>query len=211
MTILKLILLFVAASAFTCLTAASTPLQSTGEADGGVVDQSFGAPQSAGANINEGYTFVAQTYTAGMTGKLLGVNIDVRSKRGLNPEAGFAMYSLHVSIREVVAQVPGATLGEVTLAADEAPFTMLIKFPQKIAQVKGRQYAIVVNYADAPPSGAGQWLGVWAGGAGSIKGERLAGPDGKKWPSSRHDGITLRFRTYVAPRTSPARPARRRG
>ena len=173
------------------------------------MDQSFVPPQTSGANINEGYAFVAQTYTAGVTGRLLGVNIDVRSKRGLNPEAGFPMYSLHVALREAVGRVPGATLGEVTLTADESPLSALIKFPQMISQVKGRRYAIVVNYVGAPPSGADRWLGVWAGGAGSIRGEMFAGPDGETWSASPSDGIALRFRTYVVPRGRPVKAARR--
>ena len=211
------VLLLAVASAFACpargqrqldgRVSARTPPQRAGE---GVLDGSFVAPQNAGANINEGYAFVAQTYTAGVTGRLLGVNIDVRSKRGLNPEAGFPVYPLHVALHKVVGGVPGATLGEVTLPTDEATLSSLIKFPKRIAQVKGRQYAIVVNYVGAPSSGADRWLGVWAGAVGRIEGEMFAGPDGETWPSSFPDGVVLRFRTYVAPRTRPLKAARRR-
>jgi hypothetical protein len=172
-------------------------------------DQSFVAPQNLGANINEGYAFVAQTYTAGVTGRLLAVSIDVRSKRGLNPETEFDRYPLRVAVCEVLNKLPGAVLGEVTLAADEAPLSTLIKFPQKIRQVKGRRYAIAVNYENAPASGAGRWLGVWAGGSGSIRGEMLAGPDGKTWFASGDDDHALRFRTYVLPRGRRSRTARR--
>jgi hypothetical protein len=71
-----------------------------------VVDQSFTEPQNLGANINEGTAFVAQTYTAGVDGRLWGINIDVRSKRGLNPDLGLERYLLHSPCVEWRIDIP---------------------------------------------------------------------------------------------------------
>jgi hypothetical protein len=174
------------------------PVKRTAEPNKALVDQSFAEPQNLGANINEGSAFVAQTYTAGVTGWLTGVNVDVRSKRGLNPEMGFERYSLHVALCEVDNGYPGPILGEVSVKEGEAPLSTLIEFPQRIRQVKGTRYAIVVNYENAPPSGGHQWLGVWAGGTGSIEGGMFFGADGKSWAAAE-EGHVLRFRTYVIP------------
>lgn len=54
----------------------------------GIVNQSFLEPTNAGGNINERYSHVGQTYVAGITGRLTGINIDVISKRSLNPNQG---------------------------------------------------------------------------------------------------------------------------
>jgi hypothetical protein len=87
----------------------------------------------------------------------------------------------------------------VTLATDEASLATLIQFPQNIRQVKGVQYAIVVNYQNAPPSGADQWMGMWNGAMGRLGGgEMFSGPDGKIWSVSDPNGHE-HFRTYVIP------------
>lgn len=41
------------------------------------LDQSFFTPHSLGAAINEGFRYVAQTYTADITGQLAGIFIGV--------------------------------------------------------------------------------------------------------------------------------------
>src|SRR5215204_5525802 len=41
------------------------------------VDQSFTAGNNLGANLNNCCRYVAQTFTAGVSGELIGVNVDV--------------------------------------------------------------------------------------------------------------------------------------
>lgn len=166
----------------------------------GVVDQSFQEPQSLGANINSAHPLTAQTYTAGLTGRLTGINIDVSSKRGVNPENNFAKVPLRVALCEVERvenRYPGQVVAEVTLADDEAPLSTLITFPKVVRQVKGTHYAIVVNYPNAPAKAG--WLGNWAGGRGNIGGEMFFGDDGRYWNTRRTNDYTLRFRSYVVP------------
>jgi hypothetical protein len=49
------------------------------------VDQSFTAPTNLGVEINECFAFVAQTFTAGRTGALTGVIVDIRGVGSTRP------------------------------------------------------------------------------------------------------------------------------
>jgi len=165
----------------------------------GVVDQSFLEPTNSGGNINERYSHVGQTYVAGITGRLTGINIDVISKRSLDAEQHHPKYKLCVAlytIEDLDNSIPGILLGEATVD-DESPLSNLITFPGPIEQTKGKKYAIVVHYLDAPAPGANQWLGQWYGSKGNIGGERIVG-DGTTWRISETK-YTSHFRTYVAP------------
>jgi len=164
--------------------AAATPTLSP------TVDQSFTSPTNLYGNINEGDRFIAQTFTAGLTGNLAGVNIHVESS---------SEFLLHVAIRAVTGGVPSSTvLGETTLSSSSAPLSLFITFPQPVNIVTGVQYAIVVNYEGAPPPGPGQVQGFWMGAIGDLYtgGDVYASYlDGISW--SWFQGDDLHFRTYV--------------
>jgi hypothetical protein len=152
-----------------------------------VVDQSFTSSTTAGATINECCQFIAQTFTAGATGNLAGININVLSN---------SAYPLHVAIRSVRNGVPSSTvLGETTLNASSAPLSLLITFPPSIKVVAGTQYAIVVNYEGAPPAGPGQSQGSWLGATNNYytRGDGY-GFDGITWFDL---GVDLHFQTYM--------------
>lgn len=156
-----------------------------------IVDQSFTSPSDLGADINECCRFVAQTFTAAVTGTLAGISINVES---------FDSFPLHVAIRTAPDGVPSSTvLGEVILTENDAPLSRLITFPQTIEIVEGVQYAIAVNYEGAPPPGAGGGLGRWAGATDDAypRGELFASfLDGISW-FSLGIGFDVHFRTYV--------------
>ena len=159
-----------------------------------VLDQSFTSPHNLGASINECCAFVAQTFTAGLTGTLAGVNINVDPRLD-------TPFLLHVAIRTVNSNgEPGSTiLGETTLDSGGAPISLLITFPQVINIVAGQQYAIVVNYQGAPPPGGGQSQGIWTGATGNVYtgGETFFSVSGSSWfPSFMNDG-DLHFQTFV--------------
>jgi hypothetical protein len=158
-----------------------------------VVDQSFTSPTNLGASINDCCAFVAQTFTAGRTGTLAGVNIDVSSTPN-NP------FPLHVAIHTVTGNgEPSSTiLGETTLNSNSAPLSLLITFPQVINIVAGKQYAIVVNYQGAPPS-FGQGQGVWSGATGNVYtgGDLYFSVAGSSWFPSSLGNHDVHFQTYV--------------
>ena len=155
-----------------------------------VIDQSFTSPTNLGANINDCCKFVAQTFTAGRSGVLAGVNIDVLSNKSSR---------LHVAIRTVEDGAPGTTiLGETVLASSSAALSQLITFPGQIIVASGHQYAIVVNYDGAPPPGPfGE--GLWLGATGDVypRGALIFSVTGATWFAIGF-GYDVHFRTYVA-------------
>ncbi len=155
------------------------------------LDQTFTTPNNLECAINEGFAFVAQTYTAQFSGKLVGVNVSIES-HGLFP--------LHIALREVKNGAPTSIiLGEVTVPSGNAPLSHLISFPEQIAQVAGIQYAIVVNYEGAPSAGVGRAQGFWTGATGNryLYGNLFLSADDKSWFASSINDHDVHFQTFV--------------
>jgi len=156
-----------------------------------IIDQFLTSGNDEGANINECCAFLAQTYTAGLSGTLAGVSVDIREFAGDN-------YPLDVQIRTVSDGLPTTTiLGETTTSV----FSLadMIVFSQVIPQAPGVQYAIVVDFLGAPPQGSGQGVGAWRGGTGNLYPGGLATASeelGNTWPIAYSD-IDSNFITYV--------------
>jgi len=115
---------------------------------------------------------VAQTYTAGLTGNLTGVSLDISSGSNLQ---------LHVAIRTVANGEPTTTvLGETTLATSHTTLADIIAFPKPIPQVAGTQYAIVVDHGTgAPPATI---IANWGATLpGTYAAGRLLGFNGQVW------------------------------
>lgn len=160
------------------------------------LDQSFTAPQNLFSMINEGFRYIAQTFTAGMTGTLAGINIDVE---------GYGVYPLHVAVHSVTGGMPSTTiLGETTLISSSAPLSQFITFPGVINIVAGVEYAIVVDYPGAPPPGPMQAQGYWKGAVGDVYtgGDHYASNDGSSWYEGGM-GFDSHFQTYVFPGPPP--------
>lgn len=177
-------------------------LASSGSAQA-IIDQSFTPPASYGgydSSIDGCCAFIAQTYTAGLTGTLAAVSISVETQ---------GAFPLHVAIRTVKSGLPTSTvLGDVILSSNNPKLTDLIEFRQLIAQVAGLQYAIVVSYLDAPPpgqlaGGVGNWDGATSLTYGSLYagGSALGSVDGVSWVPQSPGTIAgdLFFKTYVSP------------
>ena len=164
-----------------------------------IVDQSFTSPTSAGATFNDCCTFIAQTFTAGITGTLAGVNIDVLDANAASTSP------LHVAIRTVTGDAPTTTiLSEVTLGSGESLLSDLVVFPDLITIVAGTSYAIVVNYEGTAPT-----EGSWQGAAGDLylDGTLWASvSDGISWFELGQGEVDLHFRTYVEPIPEPSTP-----
>jgi len=180
----------------------SLTLTSSGQA---VLDQSLTPPTAYGgfdAAINACCGYVAQTYTACLTGTLAGVSISIQSH---------GTFPLHVAIRTVKSGLPTTTvLGAVTLSANSPQLAEMIQFPQWIPQTAGTQYAIVVNYPGAPepplPSEEGSWQGGTSPTFGSLYsgGGNFASVDGVSWmPESGPVFGDLFFKTFISPPLLP--------
>jgi len=157
-----------------------------------VIDQSFTSP-TTGLALYGDYAFIAQTFTAGLTGALAGVNINVNSS---------SPFPLQVAIHTVTSSgEPSSTiLGNTTLTQSSAPLSLLITFPQTINMIAGVQYAIVVNFEGAPPN---RPEGVWYGAGGNYYtgGEAYASIDGSSWLAG--EDFDLHFQTYVTVNNNP--------
>ncbi len=125
------------------------------------LDQSFVPPPPPNlfAVIGGGFTFIAQTFTAGLDGFLTAVNVSVATSPRVSPPV-----SLRVQILEAVNGVPvNSVLGSTTLEPGEsAPPTTLIPFSNAIPIEAGKQYAIVVDYPEHT-TGVGNVPGNWRG------------------------------------------------
>jgi hypothetical protein len=146
----------------------------------------------------------AQTFTAGITGDLTRIQIDLGSQP-IHGELGeISPFPVNVAILSVLNGVPTANvLGSVLLPPGNYPLGTSIAFTQQIQVLAGDQYAIAVNYVGAPAIGPGSGQGAWSGTAvgGYPGGAPFFSLDGKSW-SDGHEG-DLTFQTYVQPSSVP--------
>ena len=169
-----------------------------------LLDQSFTSPYDEGANINEGFRYVAQTFTAGLSGRLAAVSINIF-------HYGSLYLPLEVQINSVADGTPNSSvLGDTLLSSSSVSLSELIWFSQFVPVTAGSQYAIVVSYAGAPPAGYGQGEGDWTGAAGDTDyypaGGLFASNDGESWIaiSSQNYFFDQHFQTYVEPVPEPS-------
>lgn len=151
-----------------------------------------------GSSINECCAFIAQTYTAGLSGTLAGVSVDIHEFSGFD-------YPLDVQIRTASGEIPTfPILGEAITT--HFSLSDVIAFSQVIPQVAGTQYAIVVHFVGTPLEGAGQGVGVWAGTTGNPYpgGSGVDSLDyGITWPLTGDFANDLHFVTYVNSTSTP--------
>jgi len=154
-----------------------------------VTDQSNTNAANAGNAMYNCCFIVAQTYTAGLTGNLTGVALEISSSSNLQ---------LHVAIRTVANGEPTTTvLGETTLATSHTTLADVITFPNPIPQVAGTQYAIVLDHGTgAPPATIiANWGGTFPG---TYAAGRLLGFNGQVWYSVVNgQEVDGRFITFV--------------
>jgi len=159
---------------------------------GPCLDQSMTGSTNLGANINEGVRAVAQTFTAGRSGTLAGVAVQIDAAKS---------YPLHLALRASGQSGPGAILDEVTLTTAGSALSQVILFPKSVPIAKGTRYAISADYPSAPPPGAGQAVAMWGGQSGDPY------PAGGSWSSvagatgtwASDPSGDLFFRVYVRP------------
>ena len=161
-----------------------------------ILDQSFIGPGGLGASINEGFTFVGQSFTSGLTGTFHGINIDVS-------QYATGDYNLVVDLFSAQGGLPDSNLlGSTVLNSGSSRISSLITLPDTINMISGEEYAVVVSYLNAV-SGAGHGIGVWRGECARnySGGNSFAGNDGTKWYSDNYD---VYFQTYIDPVPEPS-------
>jgi hypothetical protein len=159
----------------------------------GELDQSFTRPTSLFNVISSVCPYAGQTFTAGRTGWLAAVEVEVFAGEGV------PLPLLSVEIRGVTASgVPSSEiLGRTTLASSSSLLGQQIVFPQRIHITAGQRYAIVVHY-DGELGDFGE--GLWSGG---VENQYRAGAlvircGGGTWQTVS-DGYDVHFQTYIEP------------
>jgi hypothetical protein len=161
------------------------------------LDQSFITGNDVSAGLYGRPVFEAQSYTAGITGTLQGVAIDVSA---IDPSQ-----VARIQIEAIAGGVPSnVVLGSARAASGgDLAITTVIPFTTAIPQVAGQQYAILVDYPDAPPFFNGiENTASWNGSDGDLypAGTLFSTFDGgTTWQSFASDGIDLHFQTFVIP------------
>jgi hypothetical protein len=156
------------------------------------IDQSLTVPGGALAGVYGPGSFMAQTFTAGFDGALVGAAVSINS---------FTSDVARVQVRTVENGVPSETiLGEGSAtAAGNLSINTMIEFQSPIAQVGGEQYALVVNYPQGPPfvdnmPSRGDWVGAqdnpYSGGVIAYTND-----GGQNWTSL--ESSDLLFQTFV--------------
>jgi hypothetical protein len=162
-----------------------------------VLDQSFTSPGDLSDGLYGHPVLMAQSYTAGVSGTLQGVAIDV-SALDVTKVA-------RVQIEAITGGQPSnVVLGQARAASGgDLSINTVIPFSTTITQVAGQQYAILVDYPEAPPfvDGIGN-TASWNGSDGNFyaAGTMFSTFDnGATWTSYQAQGFDLHFRTFVIP------------
>ncbi len=160
-------------------------------------DQSFTSPSDLSDGLYGHPVLMAQSYTAGLTGTLQGVAIDVT-----------ALDRTQVARIQIEAISDGEP-SNIVLAQARAPHAgdlsidTVIPIPGGVPQLAGHQYAILVDYPDAPAFSDGiPNTASWNGATGNAypAGTMFATfDDGAAWQSYASDGFDLHFQTFVIP------------
>jgi hypothetical protein len=160
---------------------AGTQDQQQAQHDGGMLGTANGTAQNQ-----------AQTFTAGVSGGVDQVDLDLRQLSTLVP--------LTVQIRNVAAGAPGTTVlagGSVPSAGAADIAFVPIHFAAPAPVVAGTQYAIVAFVADTP----GAWSWGHSAAANPYTGGGAFTNTGPPPPSNSWspDATDLAFKTYVVP------------
>jgi len=161
------------------------------------LDQSFIAPSGLSAGLYGLPASEAQSYTAGISGTLQGVAIDVTAlDTSLVARIRIEAVSGGIPTNVVLGQARASGGGDLSI-------NTVIPFSTPIPQVAGQQYAILVDYPEAPPFHDGIIeVADWNGAPDNAypAGTLLSTFDGgATWQSFASEGFDVHFRTFVIP------------
>jgi hypothetical protein len=161
------------------------------------LDQSFVTGNDLSDGLYGRPALMAQSYTAGISGTLQGVAIDVTA---IDPTQ-----VARIQIEAIVGGIPSnVVLGQARApSGGDLSIATVIPLSGSIPQVAGQQYAILVDYPDAPPFVNGiENTASWNGSDGNLypAGTMLTTFDnGTTWQSFASEGFDLHFQTFVIP------------
>lgn len=150
--------------------------------------------------VNEADLYVAQTFTAGITGDLTRIQLDLVSQPIHGQIGEISPFSINVRILSVSNGAPTTNvLSSVVLAPGNYLLGTFIDFSQPAFVTAGGQYAIAVNYIGAPSIGPGSGQGHLRGNLGDAYsgGAPCGSVDGLSWSCADPTGGDIFFQTYV--------------
>jgi hypothetical protein len=172
-----------------------------GSALAGTLDQQQLDASGGSLAIDSGLSH-AQTFTAGLSGAVDQVDLDLQT-------VGTPTPPLSVEIRDVSGGMPGTTvLASHSVPASSIPASLAfvaINFASPAPVVAGTQYAIVAYGSNIPPNEYGWGVAVGNPYPGGGQFYVMNSPPSGAWTGPGGD---LAFKTYVAP-TTPTPTGRR--
>ena len=181
------------------------------QAGAGTLDQSQPVISNVGVFVSNQF-HVAQTFTAGIGGRLDQVDVAVS-------RAGASTQPLKVEIRAVTGGAPSnapalssATVAAASIPLSSSPGFVSVPFASPAPVTAGTQYAIVVStascgFANCYVWGAGPVGSSYAAGAGFGSGD-----SGATWtPLNAFGSMDMAFKTYVARVPTAAADCKRGG
>jgi hypothetical protein len=169
-----------------------------------IVDQSHTEGTGLTALVNLGFDLVGQSFTAGVTGDLTAVRVDV----GAAPANDGQLLRVLV-FGTIDGEPTSIILGSQSVGATESLLSNLVSFDASIPITAGAQYAIAVDY---PDTSRGTTLGAWGASVADLYsgGEIWLG----NFVSGNHSGDVdwirpstdgdLHFETLVVPIPEPS-------
>jgi hypothetical protein len=163
------------------------------------IDQRVTTPFPGGIVIGGCCEVISQVFTAGVTGQLVALSVDLTATE---------VVPLHIAVTAFSGGLPDLShvFAEVIVPSGTSLLDEVIALPQPFRQVRGTQYAIVARYPDAPrPGPPGFTTATWSrtGTDLYLRGEPFSRLSDGTW--IRQLGTDARFITFVdAPVPEPA-------
>jgi hypothetical protein len=161
-----------------------------------VVDQEFVTPADASLSFPDGpNNYIAQTFTAGVTGLLTAVNLDFTTPSLVGGEMSLEIVGVTNGLPDSTMFSQRFLTQDDLQAMNAGPLSYTIPVPSFVVTA-GTQYAISVHYTSAPSGSTVQ--SVWSGATGNhySGGSVFTGTSFESWTPAAA-GLDLHFRTYV--------------
>jgi len=194
---------FVLVLAFVVLASADTT-----HADSIRIDQSATTASSIGSAFGQCCDLVAQVFTAGVTGHLVAISVDITEE----PDHHYPLWLLLEKTRrdEFGRDVPEdkSTLSVAYAYSGSTTLSDVLQLTHPFDQVAGQTYAIVAFYPGAPVDMTGSLLAIWHWSGDYPRGYPLSAVPGfgeREWITGL--GGDNRFITYVSDTSAVPEPA----
>jgi len=176
-----------------CRSAGATP----------TLDQNFTPPDDSTTFIGEGFAYVAQTVTPGITGALTQARLNASRFSSYSGLWGVSVRTVNGSGQPTSTILASQTLTAADVPDQTNPGITIVNFSSPPMVTAGTPFALVIN-PDPAVSGGGQGKGSWrgrsnSGGVHYDGGAPYHSNDGASFALDFNGQYDLDFQTYVDP------------